>query len=173
MKSTFASRALSSTLTSAVVLALAGFGVNTMAATATSDLAVTATVVGTCTIDASGGLAFGNFTTAAGATSSGILTVACTDGTAATVTLGQGANDTAGTAAAPQRQMASGANRVRYDLYQDSSNSIVWGNTPLTGASQTFTGVGGTDLVVYGVIPAGQTLSVGSYSDTVVATVTF
>jgi VCBS repeat-containing protein len=173
MKSTLVSRTLQSILISVVVLGLAGFGVDAMAATSTSDLSVTATVVGTCTIDASGGLAFGNFTTAAGAASTGILTVTCTDGTTATVTLGQGANDTAGTAAAPQRQMASGANLVRYDLYQDPGNSVVWGNTPLTGESQTFTGVGGTDLVVHGVIPAGQTLSVGSYSDTVVATVTF
>ena len=69
--------------------------------------------------------------------------------------------------------MASGLNRMAYFLYQDSGEATVWGNTQATGVAQTGTGNAGTTLTVYGDITAGQNVPVGSYADTVVATVNF
>jgi spore coat protein U-like protein len=77
------------------------------------------------------------------------------------------------------RQMASGANRLNYNLYTDSARTIVWGD-----------GTGGTsfvsdgyllglftvnrDYTVYGRIPASQTgVHTGDYSDTITVTVNY
>ena len=60
-----------------------------------------------------------------------------------------------------------------YSLYQDSGRTTVWGNTVGTApASVAGSGVA-QNFTVYGQVAAGQTLPVGSYADTVVATVTF
>ena len=48
----------------------------------------------------------------------------------------------------------------------------VWGGTAASDVPHTGTGTE-TSLTVYGRIPAGQNVPAGSYSDTVVATVTF
>ena len=76
------------------------------------------------------------------------------------------------------RQLASGANRLNYNLYTDVTHLLVWGNG--TGGTST---VGNTFLVVllgttanhtvYGRIPARQNASVGAYTDTITVTVTY
>jgi spore coat protein U-like protein len=61
---------------------------------------------------------------------------------------------------------------LSYFLYQDSGHSTVWGNTAGTGKDDTGDGTAKA-LTVYGVIPKNQNLPASSYTDTVVATVTF
>lgn len=149
------------------------------AGTDTSNLTVSATVDANCTIDASGGVAFGTYDPVSANSATGIdldnssstISTTCTTGSAATITLGQGANaDTGSTDSAPLRQMISGADLLSYNLYTDSAGGTVWDN--VTGVDVT--GTGAADSVnVYGRIPKGQNVPVGSYSDTVVATVTF
>ena len=80
------------------------------------------------------------------------------------------------------RQMASGPVRLNYNLFLDVARNTIWGNG-LSGTSVAtagFTvgpGVGnGTrnaSFPVYGRLPAQQTVAMGSYSDTIVVTVTF
>lgn len=144
------------------------------AGTATTNLSVSATVAGTCVL-ATNPLAFGSYdaTTAGVTNGQGTVTVTCSDGTVATVTLGEGMNPFSPNAAAPFRQMAFGTNRLGYFIYKDAAHATVWGNTIATGVTQTFTGVAGTPLTVYGTITAAQNVPVGDYVDTVVATVTF
>jgi spore coat protein U-like protein len=89
------------------------------------------------------------------------------------VSLSAGTN---GTFAA--RKMASGANRINYNLYTDPTRLIVWGD----GTAGTVK-VGNTFLVVllgitahhtvYGRIPALQNVGVGSYTDTITVTLEF
>lgn len=78
------------------------------------------------------------------------------------------------------RQMASGANRLNYDLYTAAAHTVVWGDG--SGASQMVAGsvtiilLGGTsvDHPIYGRIPGGQSsVPPGSYGDTVTVTVTY
>ena len=92
------------------------------------------------------------------------------------VTLSKGLNSTTFS----PRRMASGANLLNYDFYTSSAYSSIWGDG--TGGSQKTSGtlsilvVGGTtkQLVVYGRIPGSQSaVKVGSYSDSVVVTVTY
>lgn len=150
-----------------------------VAATVTSNFTVQANVVASCTI-ATTGINFAsydpvvaNHTTPLDAT--GTVTVACTSGAATSIGMNQGANQAAtSTAAAPLRQMASGANRVRYDLYQDTLHAVVWGDVG-TSAAMAYTSTGMAPVVfnIYGRMPAAQDAVTGAYTDTVTATIQF
>jgi spore coat protein U-like protein len=158
------------------VFAVASCG-SAFAATATSDMAVSASVSASCTITA-GALDFGSYDPVVGNATAALdgtatLTVACTNGSSSNITLGQGSNATSGsTDAVPARQMASGTDRLAYALYSEATRTTVWGNTSDTGLAHT--GTGNSDSVtVYAAMNAGQNVPSGSYSDTVVATITF
>jgi spore coat protein U-like protein len=150
----------------------------TQAGTATSNLSVTATVSANCTI-ATTAVAFGAYDPiVTNATNpldgTGTVSVTCTNGSDATITLDQGSNAASGSSdTTPLRQMKDGATDVlAYFLYQDTGRTTVWGNTAPTGVAVV--GTGAVDNVtVYGAVTAGQNVPAASYSDTVVATVTF
>lgn len=140
------------------------------AGTATSNMSVTASVGASCTISTAA-LALGaydpistNASTAKDGT--GTVTINCTQGSVVTIGLGDGLNAVSG-----QRKLASGAERLNYDIYSDSGRSTAWNTTTLV----TTTGTGAAaSHTAYGRIPAGQTTAnAGTYTDTVVATVTF
>ena len=89
--------------------------------------------------------------------------------------MSQGGNQSAtSTAAAPLRQMASGTNRIRYDLYQDTLHAVTWGDVlTATDMDYTSTGMAAQTFNIYGRMPAGQDAVTGSYTDTVTATINF
>lgn len=165
----------------ALASALAFFGtpsINAVAGTDTSNMAVSATVSANCTITA-GALAFGAYDPVSANASADLdqtatLTVNCTSGSAATITLGQGANaDASSTDAAPLRRMKDSAtNYLSYSLFSDTGRATVWGNDATTDVAYSGTGAD-TTVSVYGRVDAGQNVPAGSYSDTVVATITF
>ncbi len=79
------------------------------------------------------------------------------------------------------RKMASGANRLAYDLYTDSAHTSIWGNG-INEGTQTVPGfitivlLGPTyqGHTLYGRIPGSQTtVRAGSYNDVVIVTVTY
>ncbi len=142
---------------------------NVKAATATSSFAVTASVAANCTIS-SGALAFGaydpvvtNASTDLDQTST--ISVACTKGSTGVVSLDNGANFSSG------RRMKAGANFLGYEMYNDSGRTTVWNSS--NTVSYTAASKAVSSLTVYGRVAAGQDVPVGSYSDTVVATITF
>jgi len=73
------------------------------------------------------------------------------------------------------RRMNSGANALQYNLYTSSAvGAPVWGDG--SGGSVTVTIAGAnatTATTVYGRIPAQQNVQAGTYSDTMIVTVTF
>lgn len=165
------------TVAGATALALGGMS-GTQAATQTANLTVDATVAANCTITTTA-VSFGNYDPivthlATDLDAQGEVTVLCTNGASATVTLGQGPDPGAGsTDAAPARRMKhSTADYLTYTLYSANDHTTVWGNTALTGVAHTGTGTS-TDLHVYGTLLHGQNKPVGTYTDTIVATVTF
>lgn len=92
-----------------------------------------------------------------------------------TASLSKGSSGTYAT-----RQMKSGANSLSYNMYANatyttifgdgtSGTSTISGTFPFTAVGQNVTGTG----TIYGRIPAGQDVAVGSYSDSIVATVTW
>lgn len=158
------------------VVAISMSGMTAMAGTDTSNMAVSASVSNNCVISAAA-MSFGSYdpistnaTTPLDASAD--LTVQCTNGATAAVTLSEGMNPTgSSTASAPQRQLSDGTDNLTYNLYSDSGHSSVWNND--TGEAHSGDGTA-TTMTVYGRVDAGQTsAAAGSYADTVVATVTF
>jgi spore coat protein U-like protein len=140
-----------------------------MALTATANLTVTATVLSNCTVS-SATLAFGNYDPTGGnVDQSATFQVACTKGTPATVGLNTGGN-----AAGAVRRMANGTDFLVYELYKEAARTNVWGNsgTDLVSLAAA-TSNAAQNLTVYGRLTGLQDVSVGSYTDTVLVTVTF
>ena len=145
----------------------------------TGSFQVTASVAKSCLVSATTDIAFGAYDPLAvtDKDAAGSVTIRCAKGvTAIVVTLDQGANPAAGsTAAVPLRQMASGTERLGYQIYQNTGRTTVWGNTALTGVTIPGPTAAATPVVLptYGRIAAGQDVAVGSYVDTVGVTATF
>jgi spore coat protein U-like protein len=139
-----------------------------------ANLTVSATVTKNCTITTAP-VAFGNYdSVATNATAPldgvGTITVKCTKGAAAKVGLSAGSNAQGAT-----RRMAQNAtDHLTYELYKDTGRATIWGNTATTGLdvpaapSQV-----ARPFTVYGRVAQAQEATVGSYADTVVATVNF
>ncbi len=158
----------------ALALAVGLLASDARAATATSSFTVTGTVVANCTIS-TGGISFtydpvsANASTNALAT--GTVTVACTKGSAPSIGLNAGLN--AGLASTGPRAMRLGAtsNYLGYDIYWPGTTTS-WTaaapfvpSAPASKAARTFN--------MDGVAFSGQDVAVGSYTDTVTATVNF
>jgi spore coat protein U domain-containing protein, fimbrial subunit CupE1/2/3/6 len=141
------------------------------AQTATANLDVTANVQGVCTI-APATLNFANYepSDAVADSATGTITVTCTQGSVFWIGLANGLDFAGGF-----RQMANGADRLRYELFRDAGFGVPWDNAdPLVGPyTITAASAAPIDSTVYGRIPAAQNVPTGVYSDTVVMTVNF
>lgn len=130
-----------------------------------------ASVTALCSINAATldfGTPAGVLTTAVPSTSS--ISVQCANGINYNVGLDGGLNSGNNISA---RKMVLGGNSVAYQLYRDSSRTLVWGNTVGTD-TVAGTGNGGIqNLTVYGQVPAQPTPPAGTYNDTVVVSVTY
>ncbi|MBX6420198.1 MAG: spore coat protein U domain-containing protein [Nevskia sp.] len=74
------------------------------------------------------------------------------------------------------RWMASGTNRLRYNLYTDPSYSTVWDNTNgVTGTILlTLLLLNGSDTkIIYGNIPAQQFVPAATYTDSLLITISY
>lgn len=73
------------------------------------------------------------------------------------------------------RTLRSGSNALNYNLYPTAANSQVWGNGTGTTYHFVIDPVDRNDhtLMVYGTIPPGQDVGVGSYTDTITVTMNF
>jgi len=147
--------------------------------TVTANITPSAEVDAHCTITGNA-LSFGVYDSIAGTavTQTTTISVACTNGMAAPpVTLDQGLHAAAGsTGAAPLRQLNDGgdntaAHNLTYNLYSGGYVSV-WEN--VTGVNAPTPDGTSHTMTVYGKIDANQhSAYAGSYSDTVVVTVTF
>lgn len=154
-----------------VAVSVVALGAGNAAFATTDSFNVTAEVIENCTVSAAD-LAFGNYDPIVANVSSGAgdiadsadLTVTCTNGSEVSIALDNGDNFSGG------RRMASGANFLSYELYQEVGHTNVFGSGAQavahsgTGAAQTVT--------VFGNLPGGQNVPVGSYSDIIDVTIT-
>lgn len=143
-----------------------------------SDTNIVTSPAPSCSASIAGNLVFGaydpivaNQTVALDRTAT--ASVNCSNNAPYTVTAGQGTFP-AGTSTdiAPVRQMANGADRLGYFIYQNAAHTTVLGNTVATGLARIGSGSPQT-VTMYGQIPAGLNRSTGSYSDIVIVTVTY
>jgi spore coat protein U-like protein len=165
---------------SVLILAMIGLLVNmAQAATATSNLSVTATVAATCTVTTAP-VAFGTYNPASGTPTdtTGTITVTCTNGSTYTIALDAGANPSSAGNVTTRRMTAGASKFLSYQLYLDSPHTTIWGDgangSSINPTSGSFTGDGTAQgYSVYGRITTGNYVPSGSYTDTVVMTVTY
>ena len=73
------------------------------------------------------------------------------------------------------RKMLRGLETLNYNLYLDPGGSQIWGDG--TSGTQKFSATTSNNqtlnLPIFGRMPAGQDVSVGIYSDTIIATINF
>lgn len=117
-------------------------------------------------------LNFGNYTgSVLQATST--LQVGCTGGDAYTVSLNAGLGSNA-TVTARKMTLGTTTNTLKYSLYTSNAYNMVWGDGTSGTSTVSGTGTGAVkSLTVYGQIPAGQSPPVGTYTDTIIATLTY
>ncbi len=166
---------LSAGATLSVLMAGAGglFQARADAATATSSFLVTAVVSANCTIS-SNPLAFGAYdpvvtNAVANLDQTSTLTVACTKGSSAAVSLNLGTHST-GTTRRMQHSVTA-TEFLTYELYTSAARTTVW-NTTNTVAYNAASKAAST-LTVFGRVPANQDIAIGNYADSVTATITF
>ncbi|MFJ2986391.1 spore coat protein U domain-containing protein [Collimonas sp. NPDC087041] len=165
-------------LTLLIVSTMAGTG--SLAGTATATMTNTVTIAGNCSISTLG------FTTtydpvvvnaSANQDVTASVTTTCTVGASPVVTLGQGANaNTGSTDAIPLRRLSSGGGApsyLNYGMFSDSGRTVTWGNTAATAPAAVSANGSATALTVYARVPSGQTGPATTFTDAVVATVTF
>jgi spore coat protein U-like protein len=150
-----------------------------MAATDTANLTVGASIANSCAIGP-GVLDFGAlsaFNAGLGTTtgadhdadSGATISIACTNGTAATINAGLGAH-----AAGAVRKMISGSDLLSYELYTSAARTTVLDAT--TGSiSYLGTGSATTTEAVYGRVTGAQLAAAkkGTYADTVALTISY
>jgi spore coat protein U-like protein len=126
-----------------------------------------------CTISTTP-VSFGNYNVfnAAAVDSTGRVTYRC-NGTAAniSVSLSKGLSTTYN-----PRQMSKGAERLSYNLYRNAARTTIWGDG--TGGTQVYTRANppnnsNVNVTIYGRVPAGQDVSAGNFTDTILATINF
>ena len=157
----------------AVAMNSAGFVSSISAATATTTIPVSATVIDSCTI-ISTPLAFGNYNGISGAMLDVAASVSpvCTNGTSYAISLDAGVGVGA-TASSRKLTGPMGAN-LMYGIYTDAARTTVWGDGANGTVQQFGLGIGSVQSIqMYGRIPADQNSPVGAYSDTITVTVSY
>ena len=153
--------------------AVLGLAAPALAQTASTNLAVSATVAKNCSITTTA-VAFGSYDpVVANATTpldgSGTVVVTCTKGAGTRIDLGLGAN-----ASGSVRRISGGTDFLTYELYQNTTRTTIWGSGAAAG--QTIGAApskAGRTFTVYGRVAAGQDVAAASYNDTVVANINY
>lgn len=169
-------------LFAAIVIAFCGLSFRPSeaeAGTATGNLTVQLTVTASCTINTAtlnfGSVAGTSLPTAA-VTGSTTVSVTCTNGSPYSIGMGQGLNYLS------TNRMVSSGNYIGYGLYLNSTYTEPWSTTTSNnscsgGTNTCYLGTGnGTaqSVTIYGQIPTVATAPApGSYSDTVIMTITY
>ncbi len=138
--------------------------------TASASSSAAATVVASCGVSATN-LNFGTIGLLTGTTDAqGTLTVQCSATLPYTVSLDGGQS---GATNPTQRKMAFGGASVFYGLYRDAARSLPWGSTAgINTAAGTGNGLP-QNLTVYGRIAPQTTPMPGTFTDTIVVTVSY
>ena len=116
-------------------------------------------------------LNFGNYT-GAQSTAATTISVGCSSGTSYNVGLSAG-TATGATVTNRSMTLTGGSTLLKYELLRGSYTGSNWGDSKAANwASGSGTGLV-QNLTVYGVIPAGQSVTQGTYTDTITATLTY
>jgi spore coat protein U-like protein len=130
-----------------------------------------ATIANYCNVSATN-LNFGNQNDlSANRDQTSMVTIRCTNTIPYNIGLGAGMG--AGATVAVRKMTSAASNTINYSLYRNAARSLVWGETIGTN---TLAGTGSganQSQTVYGRIPVQALPNPGTYSDTIVLTVTY
>jgi spore coat protein U-like protein len=154
-------------LAAAALVASHGVVPRAEAATSTTQMTVTATVLSSCALTGAS-LNFGEYVS--GRTTNldvdGQITYSnCSGRLTFELNGGQSGNINA-------RAMRNGANSLNYQLFRNPTRTAIFGTGTNAQAVDQLT-AGNGQVIVYGRIPAGQSVPAGTYTDTVTVTLTF
>lgn len=161
-----------------LAMAVAAGSMAALAATTSTNVGVTTTVIANCTVTSTA-IAFGNYDSlaATATTATGSLALTCSQGATPSIAVGLGGNASGGV-----RNMTDGSNLLPYSIYRPTTNtagaSCAGATTDYPDALPgfTLTAAPSTAARTYnlcGSIAAGISVPIGSYSDTVLASVNF
>jgi spore coat protein U-like protein len=142
----------------------------------TTNLGVSADVTNNCTIAAAPTLTVGNYNvlSATALTPTATLAVSCTTGAVATIALDPGSNGGHAAGGLTRAMTDGSSDYLSYELYSDSGLTTVWGNTSGTDVVENATtSTAAVDYTVYASVPANQNVPAGTYTDSVLVTVSF
>ncbi len=128
-----------------------------------------------CTVSATP-ISFGNYDVflATPTDTSSEISIICPFRRPRPVTIAIGPSKVSGSFNPRQMQLLIGPDRLDYNLFTNRSMSTIWGDG--TGGTATVTrrvGRRPRNVSVYGRIPPGQNVSIGSYGDVVTVTITW
>lgn len=114
-------------------------------------------------------LGFGNINPIAGTStnSTSSITVTCPSSTSIEVWISSGSGTVS------QRTMSSGANQLHYNVYTDAALTTIWGDGAEGTSWTTTADSAGTTATVYGHVPNQPAAYPGTYSDSLIVTVSF
>jgi spore coat protein U-like protein len=129
-----------------------------------------------CTVSATG-VNFGSYDVfvATPIDSTGTVTVTCDQAPPPDVVIAIGPSGTSGAFIPRQMRCASSSDRLNYNLFTNAGRSSVWGDGAAGTSTVLLKNVTKNRPVVttiYGRIPPGQDVSVGTYSDSLTVTIT-
>jgi spore coat protein U-like protein len=156
----------------ALVAALVSIATDSLAATATGTMPISAGIGTTCTV-ASSGFSLGSYPNTSAVINQQVgAFVTCSNGLPYTIDLDGGQSPTSDKTF---RQFSNvNGNRFTYNIYKDSSHTQVWGSTMVGGSAAGFTGTGAqVFLPAFLQIPVQTTPPSGIYNDTITITATF
>ena len=158
-------------LFAALAFTLGAMSTDALAGTATSSFTVTGTVIANCTISTTGITFTYDPTSATDATATGTVTIACTKGSAPSIGLNAGLYAGLGPSGPRAMRLGATTNYLGYDIRWPGTTTP-WTTAapyvptaPPSKAARTFN--------MDGIALAGQDVIVGTYTDTVTATVNF
>lgn len=125
-------------------------------------------VFAACQFNTISAVAFGAYDVFSGIadTATGSIRISSCGGAPFTAALSTGSSGTFS-----PRAMVSINDTLQYNLYTDATYSTIWGDG--SGGTATMSNRGSITFTVYGRVPAGQDASAGTYTDTIVTTITF
>lgn len=152
----------------AVLAASPAFAGSTVA---TQQIGVGLTIEDQCTITAPATLSFGTHgIILSDVNGQANMTIECTKQTPYSIALDAGLNGA--NAVNTTRAMKSGSNYIDYDLYSGSAGGTLWGDTVGTDTVDSASAAGADEVItIYGQVPSHQNEPVGTYADTVTATI--
>ena len=163
---------LMSWLIFAFLFVLCFFGKANAQTDITDNLTVQITIQAECTIVTTSAVDFGTSGVLDSAIDmAGSISVQCTDGE--DYDIGLGAGNGAGASITDRKMTGPGSATIDYSLFRDSGRTQNWGDIA-SGDIVSGTGDGADQVIsVYGRVPAQTTPAAGSYSDTVLVTVSY